>query len=159
MLSNNHPFPNNEHHDALVWLSFLMMSASNCTKCTWRTEAPVPWSNFSCQLEAYWNKPLFLFLIIQGSDKTKAGTHTSAGGTVSGKANKAAIGEMLDSQAADLKFAADRGKDKKGTNKDKNPKTSQETENKKLQKDIKAFLNKIHLHALHMYWEVVCISC
>ena len=141
--------------DALVWLSFLTMNASSCTKCIWRTKAPVPWSNFSCQLEAYWNKPLFLLPIIPGSDKTKAGTITSAGGTVSGKASKAAIGEMLESQSADLKFTADRGKDRKGGGTTRNAKKGQETENKKLQKDIKAFLNKIHLHALHMYWEGV----
>ncbi len=132
-----------------------MMSASNCTKCTWRTKAPVPWFNFSCHLETCWNKPLFLVLIIPGSDTTKAGTHTSAGGTVTGKANKAAIGEMLDSQVADLKTGdPSKVKDVRRTT-PKNPKRDEDNETKKLQKDIKAFLNKIHLHVVHMFWEIV----
>ena len=73
---------------------------------------------------------------------TRGGTRTSAGGQVTGSARIKALGEALDPMVADLKGqneGAD-GKRKTQRNTTPKPKTTVDTESKKLQKDMKAFL-------------------
>ena len=72
---------------------------------------------------------------------TRAGSKTSATAVCTGTA-KAALGEMLDSQVAELKQSAG------NTKQPKNPKTNRspkEEAAKALQKDINALLTCIHV--------------
>ncbi len=71
----------------------------------------------------------------------RAGSKTSASGVCTGAA-KAALGEMLDSQVAELKQSAG------NTKAPKNPKSTRSPKDeaaKTLQKDIKALLTCIHV--------------
>lgn len=134
-------------------LSSLMMIASNCSAYMWRTKQPVSWPENSnnyigCFLKTCFGYSCyalpfsftFRFTSIPGSDVSKAGTKTSAKGTVTG-AGKKAVGEMLDGQIADLRKDI---KDKTNkTPKEKGPKDPKAEEAKKLQKDMKAFLGKL----------------
>lgn len=79
--------------------------------------------------------------LLTGGDVTRAGSKTSATAVCTGTA-KAALGEMLDSQVAELKQSAG------NTKQPKNPKTNRspkEEAAKALQKDIKALLTCIHV--------------
>jgi len=79
--------------------------------------------------------------LLTGGDVTRAGSKTSATAVCTGTA-KAALGEMLDSQVAELKQSAG------NTKQPKNPKTNRspkEEAAKALQKDINALLTCIHV--------------
>ena len=73
---------------------------------------------------------------------SRAGTRTSAKGTVTGSGKKA-VGEMLDSHIADLRKDIKDGQKPPKTPKDKVAKDPKAEEAKKLQKDIKAFLGNL----------------
>ena len=74
---------------------------------------------------------------MQGSDIVRAGTKTSARGTVKGPTARAAVGSMVESAPSHLHTGVG-GKAK--NDKPKVEKTEEEKELKELQKDIKAFL-------------------
>ena len=82
---------------------------------------------------------------LAGGDVRRAGTRTSASGSVTSKTGKKAIGEALDSQIADMKRdekKTTKGKDKPtgATPKAKAKAKAETSETKKLQKEIKLFL-------------------
>ena len=81
----------------------------------------------------------------QGANVNKSGTKTSAGGVVTSKTGKKAIGEGLDALAADMVAEDKQQKTPKAKPKAKAQARSQRDDgSKKLQKDIKALLIRNH---------------
>lgn len=80
-----------------------------------------------------------------GGDIIRAGTRTSAKGTVSSKSGKQALGEALDGHVADLATVGSESKPGKSKRQRGNPKAKatpkRDEVGKKLQKDIKASLS------------------
>ena len=75
--------------------------------------------------------------------------------------SKKALGEMLDTQVADFKRDGDVKKNPRGAGPKKNPEgTPQNTEAKKLQKDIKAFLISTFVLGFHsmFHFDHLCSS-
>ena len=79
-----------------------------------------------------------------GADVSRAGTRQSAGGDIDTSAGKKALGEALDGFVADMGTHKEKpGRGGKGGggkgNRQNRPKTAEDEENKRVQKDIKTF--------------------